>query len=171
MNAPEKRGMILRLAFYMGSIAFILAVWQIQKNITGDLMQQTLQTLDPLQQKELDAFLEMNKLITTLSTGLLGALSFILVNRGRGKNEAAQWTAYLSAICVGLSLFFGYVVYLAVVNMLDNHYFQLFTWQIQWARQAHFYTFFLAVVLFGDFAFHALRKEDEDEPTQDALGH
>jgi hypothetical protein len=155
----------------MGAIAFILLVWQFQKNITGNLLEQTLNTLDPLQQKELDAFLEMNRLITTLSTGLLGALSFILVNRGKEQRGLpGQWTAYLSAICVGLSLFFGYVVYLAIVNMLDNHYFQLFTWQIQWARQAHFYTFFLGVVLFGDYAFHTLRSEDQDERPQPASG-
>jgi MFS family permease len=170
MNHTSRRRLLTRTAFYMGAIAFILLVWQFQKNITGNLMERTLSTLDPLQQKELDAFLEMNRLLTGLSTGLLGALSFILVNRGKDQRGSGQWAAYLSAVCVGLSLFFGYVVYLAIVNMLDYHYFQLFTWQIQWARQANFYTFFLGVVLFGDYAFHALHTEDDDDPSRDAAG-
>jgi hypothetical protein len=55
--------------------------------------------------------------------------------------------------------------------MLQNQYFDLGVGPILWARQAHFYTFLLGVVLLGDFAFHNLHVEDGYERKNVATNH
>jgi hypothetical protein len=172
MTDGKKRAIVFRLVFYLGATGFILAVWQYQKNVTGNWIEPLTPSLSTGQDRELDALLEMNRLITTLGTGLLAAIGFLLVNVRRAKRgPEALWAACSSALCVAFSLFFGYVVYLGVISMLQNQYFDLDVGPILWARQAHFYTFLLGVVLFGDFAFQNLHVEDGHErkrgPTDD----
>jgi hypothetical protein len=172
MTNATKRATAFRLVFYLGATAFILAVWQYQKHIPGNWIEPLTPSLSAGQGRELDALLEMNRLITTLGTGLLAAIGFLLVNvRRANRGSEALWAACCSAICVGLSLFFGYVVYLGIISMLQNQYFDLDVGPILWARQAHFYTFLLGVVLFGDFAFHNLHVEDGYERKHAAIGH
>jgi len=161
MTIATKRAIVFRLVFYLGATGFIIAVWQYQKHMTGNWIEPLTPSLSNEQGRELDALLEMNRLITTLGTGLLAAIGFLLVNAHQTKRGSeAIWAACCSAICVGFSLFFGYVVYLGIISMLQNQYFDLDVGSILWARQAHFYSFLLGVVLFGDFAFHNLHVED-----------
>jgi hypothetical protein len=161
MTNATRRAAVFRLVFYLGATLFILAVWQYQKHMTGNWIEPLTPTLSCEQGRELDALLEMNRLITTLGTGLLAAIGFLLVNvRQPKRGSQALWAACCSAICVGFSLFFGYVVYLGIISMLQNQYFDLDVGPILWARQAHFYSFLLGAVLFGDFAFHNLHVED-----------
>jgi hypothetical protein len=68
-----------------------------------------------------------------------------------------------SAGCAALSLFLGYVLYLALLDMLKNEMFDPDMATIMWVRVAQFYSFLLAVVLFGDFAFQTLNAEDGRE--------
>jgi hypothetical protein len=99
-------------------------------------------------------------------------MGFLLINgRKVSRWSGAKWLALGSAMCVALSLFFGYVVYLGIIAMLQNAIFDLDIPVILWARQAHFYTFLLAVVLFGDFAFQTLHMEDGNEPKRNLAGH
>lgn len=164
MTDETKRAMVFRLVFYVGATGFILAVWQYQRHVTGNWIEPLTPSLSTGQDRELSALLEMNRLITGLGTGLFAAIGFLLVNMRRAnRGLEALWAACCSSICVGFSLFFGYVVYLGVISMLQNQYFDLNVGPILWARQAHFYTFLLAVVLFGDFAFRNLHVEDSYE--------
>jgi len=172
MKRMSRQAVVFRLAFYVGATGLILAVWQFQKHMSGNFIEPLVTTLNSTQEKELDALLEMNRLITTLDTGLLGATGFLLINRRRAfRWPVILWTAFGSAVCVALSVFFGYVVYLGVIAMLQNDIFDLDIPPLFWARQAHFYTFLLAVVLFGDFAFQTLHVEDGDEFTRDVADH
>lgn len=172
MKRRATRAVIFRLLFYMGATAFILVVWQYQKHFSGSWIEPLVTSISPAQEKELDALLEMNRLITTLGTGLLGAMGFILVNGHKEhRGTGAFWAAFASAVCVGLSIFFGYVVYLGIIAMLQNQFFDLDNPGIWWARQAHFYTFLLGVVLFGDFAFQILHSEEGHERTSDVGDH
>jgi hypothetical protein len=171
MARTRGRAIAFRIAFYAASIGLILAVWQLQKHVSQGLIEAPVSSLDVLQQAQLKAFLDMNSLITTLSTGLLGALGFLLVNgRKISRGSGAGWLALGSALSVALSLFFGYVVYLAILDMLQANIFDLGIPAITWPRQAHFYMFLLAVVLFGDYAFQTLHGEDENEPERNPVG-
>jgi len=126
-------------------------------------------TLSASQAKQLDAFLEMNRLVTTLGTGLLGAIGFLLANgRNAGSPARELWAAIASAICVGVSLLSGYVVYQSILWMLESGFFNLNNPEILWVHHAHFYSFLLGVVFFAEFAFHDLRGESGREPSQTA---
>jgi hypothetical protein len=159
------RAIVSRIAFYATLALFILAVWQFQPFISqGVVVGAQLNFLDDLQKRDLDAFLDMNSLITTLTTGLLGALGFLLLNgRKVDRGPAAKWLAFGSALCAALSLFFGYVVYISLSDMLGKGGFDLTVRSISWPRQAHFYLFLMAVLLFGDFAFHAFFTGERHE--------
>jgi hypothetical protein len=170
MTKPTRRAIVLRVSFYVAFLGFVLAVWQFQTYLAQGVVEAPVSSLNPLQKSQLDAFLAMNSLVTTLTTGLLGALGFLLLNGRKVSRQSitAKWLAFGSALSAALSLFFGYVVYLALLDMLGNEAFDLSMPPIYWARQAHFYTFLLSVVLFGDFAFHAFftvgRYEDNRHP-------
>jgi len=112
-----------------------------------------------LQQKELDAFVSMNNLVTSLGTGLLGALFFLVFSwRKAHFAERELLPAFLSAICVSVSLFYGYQAYQDLLLMLENGTFDLTGDVISWDRHAHFYMFGLGVLLFADFAFRELTE-------------
>jgi hypothetical protein len=167
MTKTTRRAVALRITFYVTAIAFILAVIEFQKYVTARLFEPAVATasLSPLQERTLEAFLDMNHLVTTLDTALLGAIGFLLFSWKKPKRASSSlWIAFASAVSAFLSLFFGYVVYLALLWMLQSQLpFSLDYLAILWARQAQFYAFLLGVVLYADFAFHSLQKEFQDE--------
>jgi hypothetical protein len=174
MTPKIKRVILFRLMFYIAATAFIVGVWQFQKDFLNGWIQPANQAQGSAPSKEdhdqeLNALLEMNRLITTLSTGLLGAIGFILINlRQRKRGCEALWAAGASAVCVVFSLFFGYMMYLWVIALLKVESFDFDVPPLMLIRSAHFYAFLLAVVLFGDFAFHNLGMEDGNESKQNA---
>lgn len=172
MKQITRQAVVFRIIFYLGATGLILAVWQFQKHMPGGFIEPTISSINSIQQRQLDAVLEMNRLITTLGTGLLGATGFLLINMRKAyRRSVAFWVAFGSAVCVGLSIFFGYVVYLGLIAMLQSQFFNVDIPPILWVREAHFYLFLLGVVLFGDFAFQSLREEDGHERTRDAADH
>jgi hypothetical protein len=151
----------LRAAFYVIAIALVFAVGLAQTHLIGTYADPWIDTLDQLQAKQLDALLDMNRLLTTLGTTLLAATGFILMNGSKRRVHRELWAALASGVCVAFSLYFGYLVYLGILWMLREHFFNLSNPHILWPRQAHFYAFLLGVVFFADFAFHYLLEEDE----------
>jgi len=139
--------------------------------MSGNFIEPLVSSLSSLQQSQLSALLDMNNLVTTLCTGLLGALGFLLINgRKVSRWSPAKWMALTSAGCAALSLLFGYVAYLALIDMLGREMFDVDLPAILWVRQAQFYSFLLAVALFGDFAFQTLHMEDGNEPKHGLAG-
>jgi hypothetical protein len=172
MMKTTQRGVIRRVAFYAALVCLMLAVAEFQRISAYGVHGAPITTLTDTEKQALNAFLDMNSLLTTLTTGLLGALGFLLLNGRKVRYEAAaKWLAFGSAVSAALSLYFGYVVYLAISDMLGSGEPLDFTAsQIVWPRQAHFYTFLLAALLFGDFAFQAFFSEDQHEPKNHAVG-
>ncbi len=110
--------------------------------------------LDNIQERQLDAFLEMNRLLTQFATTLLGALGFLLFVR-RGSGTRHRWAALVGALCMAVSIFFGYVAYSFLISMLETRVFDLGpNSSSHLAQQAHFYTFIAGVVFLADFAMH-----------------
>jgi hypothetical protein len=132
----------------------------LQTHLNGKFVYEVVNSLTAMQLKQLDALLEMNRLLTTLSTTLLAAVGFLIIKERKPRIRQELWAALASAVCIGLSLFFGYLVYLGILWMLGESFFDLTNPHILWARQAHFYAFLLGVVFFADFAFHYVREED-----------
>ena len=157
-----------RLGFYVGAAVLAGVVWIIEVYIQSkpQVYGAAISSLDPLQEKQLGAFLQMNQLLIALGTALLGAIGFFLDRRRKSYSTPRQlWAAFASALCGGLSLYFGYRAYEDVVLMLEPPYptFDLTGSLILWDRYAHFGTFLLGVFFFADFAFHELTGENKHE--------
>lgn len=163
MSSRNSRAIIFRIALYGGAILLILALWLAQRHLSQNFIEPAIADSTFADKSQLDALLGQNSLLTTLCTGLLGALGFFLIHGHNARRwTGAKWFAIASAGCAVLSLLFGYAVYLALLDMLRNQMFDL-AMPAMWVRYAQFYCFLLAVMLFGDFAFQTLNVEDEHE--------
>ena len=161
MRSPIVR----RIGFYIGAVVFGALVWagEVHMQNRPQVYGQSISALNPLQEKQLDAFLDMNRLLITLGTTLLGAMGFLLANRPKAlSSPRGLWGASASALFVGFSMYYGYRAYEDIVLMLQPPYpsFDLTSSLIAWDRAAHFCTFVLGAFFFADFAFHELSKEE-----------
>lgn len=114
------------------------------------------------QKQEMDAFLEVNRLLTTLGTTLLGAV-FYLLSSGSEKIDYKQrrWAAVAGMTFVAISIFFGYVAYSFFISVLQDGTCDVTSSYPHWAQQAHFYTFLLGVIFLGDFTYCNLMRRNE----------
>jgi hypothetical protein len=161
-----------RFAFYVGCIVLAVLAYGIEVHMqnsqqvlgeisTGQLSQPG--SISSAQQAQLSALLEMNQLITTLGTTLMGALGFLLANRKPNSKSRQLWAAFASFASVGLSIYFGYRAYKDIIDMLQNAqnigWFDVTSGVIAVDRECHFLLFVLGVFFFADFAFHELNQE------------
>ncbi len=161
---------MFRLSFYVGCIvlsALAFGVeYHMQNATTGVLAQVQPQqpgSISDAEKAQLSALLQMNQLITTLGTTLMGALGFLLANRKTTSGSRGFWAAAASFACVGLSIYFGYNAYKGIINMLqsaqDIGFFDVTHGVIPEERACHFFFFVLGVFFFADFAFHEFSQE------------
>ena len=138
MPEPTQRSRIARLGFYFAVVLAVVIVWQIQRYMdfksfgpeviiassssgtTGEADRMGLQW----DQMGLQVVSEKDSLLTTLGTAMMGALGFLLVSGPRNRPRPRhQWSAFISALCVGVSLYFGYVSHLHVLWMIKGQTF------------------------------------------------
>jgi len=63
---------------------------RLQKQSQDGILGEKLTQLNDVQQRQLDAYLEVNRLLTTFGTTILGALGFVLF----GRERARTWTRH-----------------------------------------------------------------------------
>src|ERR1022692_657830 len=117
--------------FYIVALLIAIAAWQSQRymyavgereiigpsGIAGVAVDQCT----GIQTQQIGAYLEVNRLLTTLGTTLLGAVFFLLFNNSKTLNwTRRRWAALLGTIFVALSIFFGYVAYLFIISILQD---------------------------------------------------
>lgn len=152
---------INRFGFYLGAIVLAVVVWRTERYMQSGT---SIYQATPIQEKAVDAFLEMNRLITTLATTLLGALGFLLFGGRTAQSWSRErWAAVAGAVFVCLSIYYGYVAYLDVISMLELSYFDPYSAQLLRAQYAHFYTFLVGVILFAGFVYQNMCTEDQYE--------
>jgi len=164
------RAKLARLGLYFSVVVIALILWRVQQHMfTATYMEPFKDQLTPLDQQQLDAFLEMNRLLITLGTAVLGGLGFLL---GRTRKQSLPWRdlwpVVASAVCAGLSLYFGYVAYQCILWMLQSNFFDLNNPAVLWARHYHFYSLLVSVFFFADFFIHDTSQEDRHERSQSA---
>jgi hypothetical protein len=149
-----------RTFFYAVVLLFGLAIWRFEVHLErqSHVYGEEVTELNGVEKAQLDAFSSMNGLLTTLGTGLMGALGFLLARRRSSHQLRELIPAFLSFLLVGVSLYFGYHAYQDVLYMLDNETFNLTGGQVLFDREAHFLTFFAGVVVFIDFALLELGR-------------
>lgn len=151
-----------RLIFYAITGAFIVIAWELPNVVHFSYVVDPSQTPPPSEEWQLNALLELNHLLTTLSTGLLAAIGFILI-RGRKPRAGIQlWPALASTFFVFLSMFFGYQLYQSLLWMLAQPpaLFSLYNPNILYPRQAQFYSFLVGVFFFSDFMIQYLYQKE-----------
>lgn len=162
----HQRSMHPRLLFYLTIAAVAAAVslfefWYVHHSQILGVVQGEVQELSPSEEKAVDTFMDMNMLVTTLGTGLLGELFFLIAQSKRRLKNKELLPAFLSFGLVFLSLYYGYQTYRDAVAMLQHQpfVFSLDNDAISWDRLAHLWTFVLGFFFFADFAFYELNKE------------
>jgi hypothetical protein len=168
-----RRLRIKDFGFYIAVLLIAIVAWEGQlymyaageKQISqsqGGIAGEVVDKCTDVQTQQIGAYLEINRLLTTLGTTLLGAVFFLLFNNSNTLNwRRHAWAVLLGTIFVAVSIFFGYVAYLFIISILQNGSCDISRSYPHWAQQAHFYTFLLGVVFFADFTYRNLISEDK----------
>ena len=116
------------------------------------------------QQKQVDSFMEMNKLLIALATVSIGGITGFVLHRDKSlkfsrtqlRRVIASWT-----LCAA-SLYFGYLSYQQVTWELYWGFFDPYNSHLWWPSRAQFWTFLCSVVVFADFIYGSLQVRQAD---------
>jgi hypothetical protein len=111
------------------------------------------------QRKQVDSFMEVNKLLITLATVSIGGITGFVLQRDKAlklsqpqlRRVIASW-----ALCAA-SLYFGYLSYQQVTWELYWGFFDPYNSHLWWPARAQFWTFLSSVVVFADFIYGSLQ--------------
>jgi hypothetical protein len=156
MPATRTKAIRLHLLYYLVAAAMFLLIWY-YSSLDDQVVQPQLQSFSNMQEKELEAFLDMNRLLTTLATAVGAGIGAIIFNRLKNQPHLYQiLLAGASFLFAGSSLYFGYISYHKVVWMLHSRFFDLSIKNIVLPEHLQFLTLVLALLAFGDFALSSL---------------
>jgi len=162
MTKKNHRIRAFRIAFYASFAAFVAAVSLLLK--LSERLPFVAPVISSPADKMSDLFLAMTNIITSFSTGLLGALGFLLVSGPKvNRGPTIKWFAFASGFFAAISTFLGYMVYEGIFDMLQEGMFGIDVPRVMLARYGQFYTFLLAFLLFGDFAIQSFEVEGGHE--------
>lgn len=173
MKKPTVRT-LSRYLFYVSVVALVLAVLLFQHYMDTRMSQpKTIisgsqfvpnDDMSTWDQKGIDVVAGLNSLLTTLGTAVLGAIGFLLWNVHRkGAQRPHMLSALLGAMCVALSLYFGFVGHLHILWWTETKSFSPGSVIVMWPHMAQFYTLLLGAFFLADFAVYDLSKEDQGE--------
>jgi hypothetical protein len=122
--------------------------------------------LTDFQDKALDIFLELNKLMTTLATALIGGVAALiarsptaaLIARSSTSRPEPIALAYISVTAAVLSLVLGHFSREAALAMLAENRFNLFAGGVLWLRAAQFWVFLYSTVYLLLFGYRVLSQ-------------
>ena len=163
--SPSKRiisrPVMITTGFYMVCMVVALSMWGLSSYING-LQYVLAPSDDPAAlSKAQDAYAAMNNLLTTLATGLLAAMGWFVTSKPDRRYSARTfWPAIVSALCVCISLYWGYISSQNVEWAIEHSIGAMDLEKIQLPRQLQFLTILLGVVFFADFVRRDLTKVD-----------
>jgi hypothetical protein len=145
------RQTMISLGFYLGIAVLAILVWRLTVYINN-----LPYVLGPTDEKALskawDAYAAVNTLLTTLGTGLLAGLGLFLTSKPRQHHPMRElWPAVVSALCVCLSLYWGYISSQNLEWAIEYSVGTLDLYKIQVPRELQFLMILLGVVFFADF--------------------
>ena len=156
--------------FYLCAAVLAIVSWYIQGWIWSGSLPPPNTVLGPetpfsdTVKQGVEAYLEVNRLLTTLATTVLGALGFVLFRGGTvGARTPRLWAAMMGALLVAVSIFFGYVAYNFLIAILQTGSIDFSaptSRPLTISQQIHFYTFLAGIIFLADFVFHNVEKGD-----------
>lgn len=115
-------------------------------------------------EKSVDTYEAVDNLLTTLATGLLAALGFLLTSRPTQRYAGqAFWPAAASALCACVSLYWGYISSQNVEWAIERQAGTLDIVTLQWPRQLQFVSMLLGVIFLADLVRRTLVKMNSHE--------
>ncbi len=150
-----------RLYLALGAVVLLLLFFEARVS-SLPFAEAVLPKLSDFQLKELETYIETNKLLTSLATLTIGATTGFLVSLSRSTGLAARQAgkAVASWILAGISLYCGHLAYGQVMWMLDNKFFNLFYPRIWWPTHAQFWTFLFSVIVLADFVYGSIGRSE-----------
>ena len=111
-----------------------------------------------IHQEQIEIFLEMCKLLITLSTLCFAAIGAVLFNLYKSKSVPSKqkWRIILASCLAGFSIYFGYLSQETVILMLDSNFFNLSTNFVWLPTQFQFICFIASVFFLGDFIIRSI---------------
>ncbi len=164
MNRSKRfitRSAIVSGLFYAGMILLAAVMWKYTGYINSQPYAISPPTDPAALSKAQDAYASVNNLLTTLGTGLLAALGLFLTRGDKHPYTGPRiWLAVISAVCVCVSLYWGYIssqnVEWAIETSIGSLEFDMF----QVPRQLQFHTMLLGVFFFADFVRRDLTQAE-----------
>ena len=155
---PHRKALIFRLYFILPLLVILLTL------VEGLLSY--LPFSDPISpadigefhRQQVDPFMEMVKLLLTLATLTIGAISGFVVNHGKSqKFTRRQLRRIISSwsFCAA-SLYFGYLAYQQASWELYYGFFNAHNPRLWWPIRGQFWSFLIGVVMFADYIYDAL---------------
>jgi hypothetical protein len=123
------------------------------------IVEATQAELTEFNKKQIDAFTDTNKLLTTLATALIGVTTGFLLNRDQKvKLSRGDFRrAILSWSAAGLSLYCGQLSYRQLLWMLGHQFCDVFHDSIWWPTRAQFWAFLISAVALADFVYRTVQ--------------
>jgi hypothetical protein len=150
-----------RLVLNLGFITFCLvAFFAIRKLM--DVEPEALafvEGLTSLQEHSLSVLEEMNKLLISLALLIIGALGGLILNKKYSYTDHDNWTnlmLLLTLLFAVLSIYFGYILYYKLVEMLSNNMFDASSELLTVPQRYQFFLFLLSIISISLFMINSL---------------
>ncbi|UCE07796.1 MAG: hypothetical protein JSW07_07120 [bacterium] len=115
-------------------------------------------TLDTIEIKAYEAFMERCKLLISLATALIGAIGLLFIWEKKKEIKTTNFQKafiFTSAISAGFSIYLGYITYCRIIEFLSNKMFNINVLNpyLRIPIEAQFWTFLISIILLGFFVF------------------
>ena len=180
MSLAISKRMLVKIRFYGVFVILAASVWAVHHftnhfafGVPGTIFGVT----DPSSPADwpsttVEVMTDIDALLTTLATALLGAVGLLIVKAG---GSSHKWAAFLAAISGGVSLYCGYQCHCFVLTMVQlsetlgnlaflGPYENVYTIY----RDIQFFTLLAGAVFLADFAFHDLGEETAKKTKEEA---
>jgi len=116
------------------------------------------ETLETIEIKAYEAFMERSRLLISLATALIGAIGLILMWEKKREIEITNFQKsfiIISVLSAGFSIYLGYITYCRTVEFLANKMFNFkqFNPYLRIPIDGQFWTFLFSILCFGIFVF------------------
>ncbi|HTB15386.1 MAG TPA: hypothetical protein VK752_27640 [Bryobacteraceae bacterium] len=162
----KNRRVVFFLGFCAACVVILFAMRALTNYING--LPFTFTAWDPEAaaglSKAFDAYSAVTNLFTTLGTGLLTAMGlFLTSNRKQRYDGGPLWLAFASALCVCVSIYWGYISSQNVEWAIEGGYPSLDIPKLQWPKRMQGCSILAGVFFFAIFLILDFTKEDSHE--------
>lgn len=151
----------MRILFYIFLALVVVGLFFLQGWVgSRSFADAKLDKLSSFQEKQFELFKEVNSLLITLATAVIGAVGAFVLDRDKAGplSTAQKVRAFLSIVLAGSSIYCGYLSHETVGWMLQNQIFNLDNPRVMWSERFQMWGFILSIILLADFFYGALRS-------------